>query len=100
MNSYIDPGMIYNQTTLNSTAGKIHQDTPENLHKVCQEFEALMIQALYKGMRATIQDGGLIEKGTDTEIFEEMMDHEVARQTAMKNELGIAEALFHQLSKK
>lgn len=100
MNTYIDPGMIYSQTTLNSATGEAHRDSPENLRKVCQEFEAIMIQTLYKGMRATIQDGGLIEKDTNTEIFEEMMDQEVARKAAMKNELGLAEALFRQLNKK
>ena len=101
MNTFIDPQMLYSQTNLSSTiSGKTGRDNPESLRKVCQEFEAILINSMYKGMRASIQPGGLIEKDNGTELFEEMMDMEVARQTALKQEMGIAEALYRQLAPK
>lgn len=100
MNSYIDPNMLYNQAVLSTAQQKaVNQDDPEKLRQVCEEFEAIMIQAIYKGMRATITDGGLIEKDMNMEIIEGMLDQEVARQTAKQHVMGISEALFLQLVK-
>lgn len=102
MNTFIDPQMLYSQANMSSTInnGKVGRDSPENLRRVCQEFEAILINSIYKGMRASIQEGGLVEKETGTELFEEMLDMEAARQTALKQELGMAEALYRQLAPK
>ena len=94
---HIDPRLLLNQAISNQTPKKLDKNNPEDVRKVCQEFESLFIQALFKGMRSTIPDGGLLEKGMDTEIFTELMDHEIARKMSKKQELGIADILFKQL---
>lgn len=99
MNTYIDPKMLYSQAMLGTPQGKAaNQNDPEKLRKVCEEFEAIMIQTLYKGMRATITDGGLLEKDMNMEVMEEMLDNEMARRTAQKHVMGISDALFLQLA--
>ena len=67
------------------------------LDKACQDFEAVFLKALFKGMRSTAIDGGLFEKGNDQEIFREMLDMEVAKAAAAQNTLGVGQALLKKL---
>jgi flagellar protein FlgJ len=94
----IDPKLILSQTVDPANQSKqLNRNNSVELNKTCQEFEAIFIRTLIKSMRATVPDGGLLEKNTDSEVFEEMMDGEIATQTAKRGEFGIAEALFRQL---
>jgi flagellar protein FlgJ len=98
MKTNFDPKLILSQSV--DPANQVQQlnrNNPAELKKTCQEFEAIFIKTLIKSMRATVPDGGLLEKNTDSEVFEEMMDVEIANQTARRGEFGIAEALFRQL---
>lgn len=70
------------------------------LTKACQDFEALFLHALFKGMRSTGVDGGLLEKGKEQEIFEDLLDTEVANAAAAKNTLGIAQVLLREFTEK
>lgn len=72
---------------------------PAELREKCRQFEAIFVESMFKSMRATIPESGLLEKGTGTEIFAEMRDAEVARQMTRGQGLGLAEALFRQLRK-
>lgn len=67
------------------------------LAKACQDFEAVFLKELFKGMRSTAIDGGLFEKGNDQEIFREMLDLEVAKSAAAQNTLGIGQVLLKKL---
>ena len=63
----------------------------------CRDFEAIFLQSLFKSMRSTAIDGGLFEKGNDREIFQDLLDMEVARAAAASNSLGIGQILLQQL---
>jgi flagellar protein FlgJ len=94
----VDPKLILSQTVDPANQSRqLNRNNPDELKKSCQEFEAIFIRTLIKSMRATVPDGGLLEKNTDSEVFEEMMDGEIATQAAKQGEFGIAEALFRQL---
>jgi len=94
----IDPKLLLAQTVAPvDQAKQLNRNNAVELKKTCQEFEAIFIRTLIKSMRATVPDGGLLEKNTDSEVFEEMMDGEIASQTAKRSEFGIADALFRQL---
>jgi flagellar protein FlgJ len=98
MKTNIDPKLILSQSVDPANqVKKLNRNNPAELKKTCQEFEAIFIRTLIKSMRATVPDGGLLEKNTDSEVFEELMDVEVANQTARRGEFGIADALFRQL---
>ena len=77
-------------------AGKNGQS--EKLMDLCQQFEAVFVHNMLKGMRATIPGGGLLEKGLDSEMIEEMRDLEVSKAISRHNHIGIADALYRQLS--
>lgn len=70
------------------------------LNKACQDFEALFLRAMFKGMRSTGIESGLLEKGKEQEIFQDMLDTEVANAAAAQNTLGIAQSLLRQFEGK
>jgi len=70
------------------------------LNKACQDFEAIFLHELFKGMRSTGIESGLLEKGKEQEIFQDMLDTEVSNAAASKNTLGIAKTLLRQFDKK
>ena len=95
----IDPSLILQQANTTNQVKQANHDNPEELRKKCQEFEAIFARSLLKNMRATIPSDGVLEKNNDREIFEDLMDMEVANQISRKNALGIADLIFRQLSK-
>ncbi len=71
----------------------------KELKKVCQEFEAIMLDMMYKQMKATVVKSDLIEEDPGTSIFESMQDEELMKQASRTGSLGLAESLYKQLSK-
>ncbi|MFP4428247.1 MAG: rod-binding protein [Desulfovermiculus sp.] len=74
------------------------EGSDRQLLKACEEFEAFFIQAVFKSMRQTIPEGGMIERGNGQKWFEEFMDAEVADSLAQKSDLGIARALYQEMA--
>ena len=70
------------------------------LAKACQDFEAIFLQSLFKSMRSSMIEGGLIEKGQEQEIYQELLDMEVAKAAAAQNTLGIGRAMLRQFQEK
>ena len=85
------------QSAAAQAAGRKKSDQDQALAKSCQDFEAIFLHALFKGMRAGTIESGLLEKGQDREIFQDMMDMEVANVAASQNSLGIGQTLLKQL---
>jgi len=69
----------------------------EKLKKACDEFEAIMLQILYKQMKATVPESDFIEKSIAREIFEDMLDEELMKKGSQRG-VGISEMLYRQLS--
>ncbi len=70
----------------------------KELKKVCQEFEAIMLNMMYKQMKATIIRSELVEEDPGTAIFESMRDEELMNQASRTGTLGLAQSLYKQLS--
>ena len=69
------------------------------LKKACQEFEAIMLDMLYKQMKATVIKSDLLEDDPGREIFESMLEEELMEQASKRGGLGLAESLYKQLSR-
>jgi flagellar protein FlgJ len=54
---------------------------------------------MFKSMRGTVPEDGLVEKSTGQDIFDDLMDQEVATQMARTEGVGLADMLFRQLQK-
>ena len=69
-----------------------------SLRQSSQDFEILLVNEMYKSMRKSVPEGGLFEKDSATEMFQEMMDMETAKATSKSNNLGIADAIYKQMA--
>jgi flagellar protein FlgJ len=100
MDINFDPKLILSQATAPDSLEKDRASkNPEALRKACQDFEAVMLKTMLKSMRATVPDDGMLEKDSSREIFDDLLDQEVATQIARTEGMGIGEMLFRQLQK-
>lgn len=77
----------------NATAG----DTDSKMKAACESFESIFLHQLFKQMRATVPESGLLEGGMAKEIYTDMMDGEVSRKLAGEKGIGLARMLENQL---
>jgi len=98
MNLYVDPRMYMTQATaLESTADA---GGNQRLRETCQEFEAVMLQAMFKAMRGADNEDGLVEKDMASDVYRDLFDGEVAREMARSQSLGIGHQVYRQLQHK
>lgn len=98
INHGFDAALIVRQAgTAPRPLGTAGQQDPEKLKGLVQEFEAIFIQQMYKEMRSTIPDDGLIPRTNAEDTFVQMQDMEVARATARQGGIGLAEMMLKQL---
>lgn len=67
------------------------------LRESTREFEALYINEMFKAMRKTVPEDGLFKKDMTTNMFQEMMDMEMARETAKGKGIGLGLAMYEQM---
>ena len=70
----------------------------DSLKESSREFETMFVMEMYKAMRKAVPDGGLFEKSNATEIFQGMLDQELAKETTKGNGMGIAQAMYDQMA--
>ena len=98
MEHRIDSAQLLSQTT---QPAKVHKgQNPEKLKEAAQQFEAIFIQQMYKEMRKTVPDDGLIQRGNADDVYTQLQDLEAAKVTAQQGGIGLAEMMIQQLTKK
>lgn len=98
--------------TLDNTKNKVTDDSFESrlknamstkdekeLKKACNDFEGIMMNMMYKEMKATIQKSSLIPKDSGTDIFNSMLDDKLMEEASKTQGMGLADILYKQLSK-
>lgn len=71
----------------------------KELKKVCKEFEGILLEIMYKQMRATVPKSDFIPADPGRDIFEDMLDEELVKEAAKAVNLGLADRLYKQLSR-
>ena len=86
-----------NNTAAGSVKGNESDDTRRNeIISVARKFEALMLHAMLKSMRATITEDELT--GNDgQDMYRDMMDQEIARKISESGGFGLQTMLAQQL---
>jgi flagellar protein FlgJ len=69
----------------------------ERLEQACADMEALFVSYLFKSMRASIPEAGLLDGGHAEDLYTSMLDEEVARQLSRQGGLGVQQMLRRQL---
>lgn len=97
------------KTNLNSNvllaAAKTSEKQPlpkdrQALKKSCQDFEAIFIQSMFKAMRKTVPEGELFKENNAAEMYQDMLDQEIATKISQKQSIGLAEQMYRQMEKK
>lgn len=72
----------------------------KKLRETCQEFESLFVSMMMKEMRKTVPDGGLLSSSFATDTYQDMFDEEISKSASKGNGIGIADAMYRQISAK
>lgn len=94
-------GIQINKNQLNAARPRMRQpsDNPQDrLEKACKDFESIFVSHMMQQMRKTIPEYGLFEKSQAQEIYTGMLDNEVAKSVSNGRGLGLAKAMYEQLS--
>lgn len=67
------------------------------LQKACTEFESIFINHMLKTMRASVDEGGLIENSNAGQIIKSMFDDNLSRGIAQGGGIGLAKIMFEYL---
>ena len=97
MHLTIDPRTVTAPARTGRSDQKGKPEEAEVIRQRCQDFGAIYIQSLFKAMRQTIPDGGLFSRDTAHEIYEDLLDGEIATQIARKQGLGLADEMYKQI---
>ncbi len=73
--------------------------SPEDakLRRAAQELEGVFVQELFKAMRETVPEGGIVDGGPGEDMFSSMMDQTISSEAASGWERGVGAALYRQL---
>lgn len=77
---------------------KTKQDDAK-LKSACEQYEAYFIKQMFSEMRKTVPDSGLIENSSAMKTYQGMLDDEYSKSAAKGEGIGLAKALYLQLSK-
>jgi len=98
MDSGIDVKQLLNQATA-TPKRQIKGRDPQQLKGAAQQFEAVFIQQMFKAMRNTIPDDGLIPRSNADDMYTQMQDAEAAKVMAERGGIGLAEMMLQELLK-
>lgn len=96
MDSKIDSNQLLSQA-LTQAPKKVAGRDPEKIKDSAQQFEAVFIQQIFKEMRNTIPDDGLITRGNADDIYSQLQDAEAAKIMAQQGGIGLADLMLQQL---
>ena len=74
------------------------QGEASRLRAAASLLESSFYQELFKAMRDTVPDSGLLSGGSSEDMFTSMLDQSVADSAAARAERGLSEALYRQLT--
>lgn len=77
----------------------MNKNDEQDLKKVCKEFEGILINMMYKQMRASVPKSDLLPGDIGRDVFESMLDEKVTEEVSKGRGIGLADVLYKQLSK-
>ena len=99
MDARINSAQLLSQATTPKPVKPHKGQDAGKLRETTQQFEAIFIQQMYKEMRKTVPNDGLIQRGNADEIYAQMLDLEAAKVTARQGGIGLADLMMEQLTK-
>lgn len=97
MDFTINPRAVLSVPTEKQPSAQAKQRQLSELRESTREFEAIYVMEMFKAMRKTVPEDGLFKPDASTKMFREMMDMELARDTAAGEGMGIGKAMYDQM---
>ena len=72
-------------------------DSPADIMKAAQAFEAVFVNELMKSMRKTLPQDGLLNSGFANDVFNGMLDQEYAQLMSNSGQFGLARMIAQQM---
>jgi peptidoglycan hydrolase FlgJ len=101
-----------NSNTMNNAKNKVVDDDfqkqlksamdskdDKQLKKVCNDFEGILLNMMYKEMKATVPKSDLLEEDPGKDIFDSMLDDKLMNEASSSGGIGLADVMYKQLSK-
>jgi flagellar protein FlgJ len=83
-------------TLLAPNTTRLAGTSKEQLREACQEFEALLMGQLFREMRNSVPDDGMLPRSEAEKTFQTLLDGEYARTMSRTASTGLAEMLYRQ----
>jgi len=80
-----------------STAEGGQPNSAARLRETAKQLEGIFVEHLFKAMRETVPEGGVVDGGSGEEIFSGLLDSHLAAQVPGQWNDGLSEALVRQL---
>ena len=71
----------------------------KKLKDVCQQYEALFLNQLLSNMRKSIPKSDIMGDRKNEEMFQSVMDEEIAKNWSQTGSVGLANLLYQQMKK-
>lgn len=72
-------------------------EDPSAIREAARQFESVFLHQVFKTMRATVPEGGLLDTGFGGQVFTDMLDQEYAELASKNGQLGLAGIIAEQL---
>jgi flagellar protein FlgJ len=79
------------------TPGKPSDDATR-LKKASHDLEGVFVNEMFKAMRQTVPEDGMMDGGAGEQMFNGMMDEKLSADVASSWERGLGAAVYRQLS--
>jgi peptidoglycan hydrolase FlgJ len=96
MKMAFDPQVLRPPIQTPKENGSVGKDR-NGLKQLCQDFESIFLNSVFHEMRKSIPDEGYLEHDIGMNIFQEMMDMEIASEMSRKGGIGLGRLLYEQL---
>lgn len=78
-------------------APEAHNAEHERLRRTARDLEGVFVEQMFKAMRETVPDGGVVSGGSGEEMFTALLDQRMAAIAPDRWERGLSDALYQQL---
>jgi len=92
------PMVSMSKVNVERSSSEPRNESADALHRACQDFESVFVAYLLKTMRRTVPKTELMNGGMGEDIYLSMMNDEIARAVAKGPGIGLAAAIYRQLS--
>ena len=96
--SQISPGTLALKANVARSSSELEGSDSESLRRACQEFESVFLTYLLKTMRSTVPKTEHSLSDPSGDMYLSMMDEELARAASRGPGIGLATAMYRQLS--